>query len=238
MSKAGRNMEPSSAHWDKVWEQTSAVAPHDTVLAAIAELQVGSILEMGAGSGRDLEELHRRGHDVVFSDFSPIAVHRFSRRNPDIPAILADCRRLPFYEESFDLVFSLGLLEHFEPADRQTIIQEKFRVARRYVLIDVPQTLSLATIIKKVMMVLGKWPYGEETQFTFSQLVQELRKARDVQEIVVQYGRELIPLPRSFKGIFYSRLSASIKRIFLRSHALFAKGIAGSFGIVVAKTRD
>ena len=231
-------MEPSSKHWDKVWEQTRVLAPHDTVLAAIAKLNVGTIVEVGAGSGRDLEELHRRGHAVVFSDFSPGAIYRFSRRNPNIPAMVVDCRHLPFCDNSFDLVFSLGLLEHFERKDRKTIIQEKLRVARRYLLIDVPQTLSVATPIKRVRMALGKWPYDDETQFTFSQLVRELRGAGERHEIVAQYGRELVPLPRNFKSIFYSRLPGSIKSMFLKSHTLFARGIAGSLGIVVAKARD
>lgn len=231
-------MEPSSEHWDKVWEQTRILAPHDTVLATIAKLNVSTVVEVGAGSGRDLEELHRRGHDVVFADFSPGAVHRFSRRNPDVPAMFVDCRRLPFRNDSFDLVFSLGLLEHFEPEDRKSIIQEKLRVSRRYVLIDVPQTLSLSTPIKRVLMALGKWPYGDETQFTFSQLVRELRGAGAGHEIVAQYGRELVPLPRNFKRIFYSRLPISIKNMFLKSHTLFAKGVAGSLGIVVEKARS
>ena len=231
-------MEPSSENWDKVWEHTRILAPHDTVLATIAKLKVSTVAEVGAGSGRDLEELHRRGHDVVFTDFSPGAIHRVSQHNPDIPAVFVDCRHLPFRDDSFDLVYSVGLLEHFESADRRRIIQEQLRVARRYVLFDVPQTLSLSTPIKKVMMALGKWPYGDETQFTFSQLVRELRGAGAGGAIVAQYGRELVPLPRKFKRIFYSRLPASIKNMFLKSHALFARGVGGSLGIVVEKTRN
>ena len=235
---AGKTMEPSVEHWDMLWEKTRILAPHDTVLAAIEKLDTSMILEVGAGSGRDLEELRRRGYDVVYADFSPVAVGAFSGRNPGVPAVIADCRCLPFRDESIDLVLSLGLLEHFERETRRTIIQEKLRVARRYTLIDVPQTLSPMMLVKKALMALGRWSYGEETQFTFSQLLRELRSAGDHCEVVGQYGRELVPLPRNVKNVFYSRLPAAFRSIFIMSHSFFARGLAGSFGIIVAKTRD
>jgi len=55
-----------------------------------------------------------------------------------VHSTLASWVRLPFSDTAFDMVFSLGALEHQpEPAQRR-ILQEMTRVSRRYVVVLVP----------------------------------------------------------------------------------------------------
>lgn len=228
-------MEATASHWNEVWTTTQVAAPHDTVIATVERMRPASILEVGAGSGRDLEELFERGHNVTFSDFSETAVRKFRERHSSLRADQADARALPYENASFDLVLSLGLLEHFEVEDRARIIREQFRVARRHVLIDVPQRFAPAFIIKKVMMATGRWRYGDETEFSYGELMDEVQRAVPGAVPVAAYGRELLPLPRNRKQVVYRRMPETVRAAFLASHRFFARAGAGSLGIVFAR---
>lgn len=230
-------MEESPEHWDEFWRTSLVRYPHETTLFAIEGLNVDGVLEVGAGSGRDLQELHAEGHGVAFADWSTQAVRGFAKRNPQIPAFQVDARRLPFSDNSFDVVMSLGLLEHFDNEDRRKILQEQFRVAGRFVIVDVPQKFSPAAVITKVLTLLGIWPHGEESPFTYNQLLLEVRECAQSQRTVAAYGRELIPLPRNLKGRLYNLLPRTVRRVYVRSHRYLSRGVAGSFGIVFEKSR-
>jgi len=229
-------MKPMKKTWNNIWATTHIRYPHDIILLEIEKMSdIKKILEVGAGSGRDLEELSKRNYDVTYSDFSPVAIKKFRDRNPSIKTINCDARNLLFEDNKFDLVYSLGLLEHFGHKDRRKVIQEMFRVSSRYVLIDVPQRYSLATIGKKILILFKKWKYGEETEFSYKELLNEVKEAGLDFEVVSKYGRELIPLPRNFKNKFYQKFPSFIKRIYLKILAMLYWGITGSFGIVFKK---
>lgn len=228
-------MKATVAHWDEVWSETTVQAPHDTVLHAIQRLGVRSVLEVGAGSGRDLEELHRLNLDVMYSDFSEVAVKVFRVRNGGTAAMVADATCLPFPDDSFDVAVSLGLIEHFDEADRNSILREKFRVSRRYVLVDVPQKYAVAYLIKKGLMAVGRWPYGEETEFSYGSLVAQVNRAVPQAAVVCSYGRELFPLPRNLKQAVYQRLPNLVRQAYVGSHTLFSRIIGGSLGIIFEK---
>lgn len=56
----------------------------------------------------------------------------------DIKAVCADGFRLPFKDNSFGLVFSQGLLEHFQDAEIKDLVNEKLRVSSESVLVSMP----------------------------------------------------------------------------------------------------
>lgn len=225
-------MKPSKEIWNNVWSHTNVAYPHDSVLAEIEKLEgVRRILEIGAGTGRDLEELFERGYNVTYSDFSPIAIEKFHKRNPQIAIRECDAKNLPFEDDCFDLVYCLGLLEHFDKEDRKKIIREMFRVSKEYVLIDVPQRYSFAFLVKKFLMLISKWKYGEEIEFSYWQLLKEVKKTVPNTKAIAPYGRELMPLPRNFKDKFYQKLPFSVRKAYLKFLRLLHWGIAGSFGL-------
>lgn len=69
-----------------------------------------------AGKGV-VHHLVARGFRVTGIDISPVVVKAAGDRNPDLSAVVADVRELPFDDGSFDLVFSGSTLDHFETAD-------------------------------------------------------------------------------------------------------------------------
>ncbi|MBW1697327.1 MAG: methyltransferase domain-containing protein [Deltaproteobacteria bacterium] len=101
------------------------------------------ILEIGVGNGRMISILRSRG---VKTDFIGIDINNYIR-NAGVQGVIADCIYLPFQSESFDLVYSLGVVEHFP--ETAAAIREHARVLKSggTVLVMTPH-LGLATVIK------------------------------------------------------------------------------------------
>jgi len=90
------------------------------------------LLEVGCGMGTDLLQFARGGALVTGADLTPrsveISKERF--RLYDMPGqfVLTDAERLPFAYESFDVVYSNGVLHHTPGTD--VAVRELHRVLR------------------------------------------------------------------------------------------------------------
>jgi ubiquinone/menaquinone biosynthesis C-methylase UbiE len=74
----------------------------------------------------------------------------------------ADIFDMPFAEDSFDLVWNEGVLEHFEDAGVVRALQEMGRVSRGFVLVDVPYAGAKGYMLSKSwMQAHGQWPWGD-----------------------------------------------------------------------------
>lgn len=101
---------------------------------------------------------------------------RRSAEADNVTLILADARHCPFEDKTFDIVFHQGLLEHFrEPSH---LLRENHRILKTggLLLVDVPQTFHLYTVVKHVLLFLGRWFAGWERQFTIGSLARLLEK--------------------------------------------------------------
>lgn len=227
---------PTTKLWDKIWFNDNSFSYHESVIDQVKKLKsVSTILEIGAGSGADLLELKKLGYRVTFSDFSDVAIKNINKRAPQLKTVKCDARHLPFKKNSFDLIFCLGLLEHFNISDRKKIIKEMFRISNKYILIDVPQKYSFSTIIKKILMAMKKWEYGDETEFSYFELLYEVNQIGLNFNNFSHYGRELISLPRNFKNKLYLKLPLKLRRCYLKLLQYFYWGFTGSFGIIFKK---
>ena len=90
------------------------------------------LLEIGCGMGTDLLQFARGGARCTGIDLTPRSVaitrHRFKLYGVDGSFMISDGERLPFRSESFDVVYSNGVLHH--TPDTAGAIREVHRVLR------------------------------------------------------------------------------------------------------------
>ncbi len=90
------------------------------------------VLEIGCGMGTDSRYISKHGSDIISLDLS----HRnvaFTLKGMQIlqlkgKGVNADAERLPFKDNSFDIVYSFGVLHH--TPDTQKAINEAYRVLK------------------------------------------------------------------------------------------------------------
>lgn|SRR5215469_4889209 len=200
MGQKENGAKNSKGRWDELWRHRRRPPyVYQNVVQAAEDFLGGVkgkfILEVGCGRGATLLELARRGATTVGLDYSEEALdvcRAHERQNGTTGRttfVNGDARKLPFPSESFDYVFSVGLIEHFE--DPGQLLAEQNRVLRRggYILVQVPQTYSLYTPMKMLLIRLGKWPYGGwETQFSKRQLSDLAVKAGFEPQLCYGYG--------------------------------------------------
>jgi len=110
-------------------------------LAAIVQSGGKKILEVGSGTGTMSIFLSQLSLDVTTLDNDPqvlglakINQEKFGGKNQ---LVEGDAFHLPFPDNSFDIVFHQGLLEHFSDDQIQELLKEQLRVAPA-VLLSVP----------------------------------------------------------------------------------------------------
>ena len=101
-----------------------------------------SVLEVGCGGSLAIHLLERHGYRCVAVDHDPSSL-QFStliRTHLQTSVALADADafRLPFRDDSFDYVYSVGMIEHYERSDQEALVAEMRRCATRFVHLEVP----------------------------------------------------------------------------------------------------
>lgn len=84
------------------------------------------ILDVGCGHGMMMAHLDKQGNDVRGIDIVARSLVHNAAQGLLVSA--ADARQIPFRDDTFDLVYSLGVIEHF--TDTMGALQEKVRVCR------------------------------------------------------------------------------------------------------------
>jgi ubiquinone/menaquinone biosynthesis C-methylase UbiE len=145
------------------------------------------ILEVGAGSGYASMLFAQEGVARITLLDKSIDALRYARLLADrlelsnrVEFIHGDCKRLPLSSDSFDIVHSTGVIEHFSDEDIVQILSECQRVMRKdgKVAMIVPNLVSLE-ILARIMKTKGK---GTERHLSKSRLEALFRvcKFRDI----------------------------------------------------------
>lgn len=91
--------------WETFFEKTAFSAD---------QLRHKRVLDVGAGSGRFADVAAKCGADVIGVDlsFSLDAAQRTFENRPNIQFVQADVFQLPFRSNTFDFIYSIGVLHH------------------------------------------------------------------------------------------------------------------------------
>lgn len=162
--------------WENVWRNTDNTILEKSPFRIIDEIKYeylkqylpekGRSIEIGCGSGRLSLYLAQKGYETTLLDNSPAALD-VAKRNYEIMKIkgdfvLGDALRLPFNDNSFDVVISTGLLEHFE--EPIYVMKEMVRILKPGGLFysDIcPKKFSLLTSLD----FIGEFISGEREAF-------------------------------------------------------------------------
>lgn len=128
-------MKPNSLNYDRIasdydqryppsqqWERGQAL------LNLARRLKAGSILEAGSGTGFWLTLLSRVTPRVFGLDFSIGMLKQAGTRPAPLKLSRGTALRLPYRNESFDLVYCVDAIHHF--GDQRAFIAEAFRVLK------------------------------------------------------------------------------------------------------------
>ncbi len=214
-------------HWEKFWRERKNIdevySNEERIyqnLKKITKFENKKILEVGAGSGRDSLKLFFDNAKVFVLDYAPQSLEIIQdlnkKQNASLQCIQADAFQMPFPDDSFDIVFHQGLLEHFR--DPLPLLQENIRILKPggLLLVDVPQRYHFYTIIKHILIFFDKWFAGWETEFSIGEL-KKLMSQCGV-EPIHSYGNWMRP------GLFYRIVREILKKIGIKL-PLYPRGI-------------
>ena len=189
-------------HWDDFWKRDrdlDEIYDNDgripEELLKRMDVKDAIVMEVGAATARDSVVLSENGALAIALDYSHEALRLArdagERAGVQLLLVCGDALALPFKDDSIDLVFHQGVLEHFR--DPLPLLRENVRVTKAggRVLVDVPQTVHIYTLIKKTLIAMNAWFAGWETQFTPGELSMVLRETGLVP--LYTYGRFFSP---------------------------------------------
>lgn len=225
-------------HWQSYWKTPDHQPPlvHEEMigeLEKIVNVKGKKILEIGAGMGGDSVYLAKKGASVTTIDYTEESLSAIKENAKKEKVVLSvrkeDARELSFKDESFDVVFHQGLLEHFK--DPLAILKEHVRVVKKggYLLVDVPQTFTTYTIKKKIAIMQGRWFAGWERAFSIGELELLCRAAGLT--VVRSYGwgyyGKLYDLRNLRLGDWYESLWQWIERSRVKLYLCWCIGVIG-----------
>ncbi|MFB0565206.1 MAG: class I SAM-dependent methyltransferase [Candidatus Aminicenantaceae bacterium] len=168
--------------WAKKEDRLEVIAQHRltrsrflTLLRhVIKELGTGAcVVELGCGTAIDVGILSKNFPNCLFfaTDLSKNAVKLAKEISLELGSVfyifLSDMRNLPFTHNSMDLIFSQGVMEHFE--DPTPFFREQIRALKHsgYLVVNVPQKYTGYTLYKHRQMKKGLWKLGWETEYSY-----------------------------------------------------------------------
>ncbi|MEX1139639.1 MAG: class I SAM-dependent methyltransferase [Bacteroidota bacterium] len=213
--------ESRRSHWEDFWQEKQEIeevySNEDRIirnLQRVIGLQGKRILEIGAGTGRDSFPLAEAGADVIQLDYAEnsllILKNLARQRGLQTSIVAGDTFQLPFRDNTFDVVFHQGLLEHFRKPQAEKLLRENIRVLKPggHLLVDVPQRYHVYTLAKHMLMAMNQWFAGWERSFSIRELAGELRGLGLTP--VLSYGEWMYP------SFFYRAMREAAKKAGLR----------------------
>lgn len=181
-----KKVEGQKENWDGVWVtsnklnwfgrrlRNSQVKVLEKLLKEIDLEKSAKIVDVGCGSGRSLFDLKKLGYKNSLGIDTSLESISLCERNgfiKDKDVFRRDGTNTSFKNNEFDMVFSVGLLEHFE--DFEPFVKEMTRISNRYILLLQPNHFS---IYRKIVDAVSGTPVDEYTHYGEKEYAQSFEK--------------------------------------------------------------
>ena len=172
--------------WDKYWDENKNKKTFFNSLVAFAreyyfakyfakfiaknyDIKGKVVCEIGAGSGLTLAHLKKLGASKCAGvDYSQEAIDMANNSNKECEFIYGDAFNLSIIKDKqFDLVYSLGFLEHYTKEEQLKLIAEQKRIAKECVFIEVPYDIFYFRWLFAINRKMGRTTtFSDEELFT------------------------------------------------------------------------
>jgi len=169
--------------WEKIWTKKLITSDYSLKYLEFMrnvekDLPYGSnVLEAGCGTGQTLA-LFSAHHNTHGLDISPASLN-LSRKNCK-NSILANIFNNPYKDNTFDLVYNSGVIEHFKDPKNIFAVKEMARVTKSSgrVIIIVPNTLCIWYKVGKFVAVMRRnFEFGYEEDYSPHRLEEVMIRA-------------------------------------------------------------
>ena len=213
--------ESTKSHWENFWTEKQSVhevySNDDRVLrnlVKVTDLKGKKVMEVGAGTGRDSFGMVEKGATVYMVDYASSSLQIIKNiaieQKIVVHPVGGNAFSLPFPDETFDVVFHQGLLEHFREKEAMNLLRENVRVLKRggILLVDVPQRYHVYTVMKHILIAFDRWFAGWEREFSIPELDRILRSLGV--SPVRKYGEWMYP------SLFYRVMREGLSKLGIR----------------------
>lgn len=185
-------------NWEEFWlNKDFAIPPSnfhqkqktDFMKLLCKDKENGKVIECGCFPGKWLVwfnkelKMHPYGIDILPEKYTKSFLDKFN-----VKAIIkkADVRKIPFKDNTFDVVYSFGLIEHFE--NHNDVIEEMKR------------------ILKKDGILITAWP--NTLKFTFTRLMMYFHRKKDLEDMLPIKPKDLTNIYQdlNFKDIQFNKM--------------------------------
>jgi ubiquinone/menaquinone biosynthesis C-methylase UbiE len=211
------------------------------LVRVLGELRGKSVLDAGAGTGLHSLALASRGANLTLLDVAPqaleIARSYFEEQGLSAKYVQGSIFALPFPDETFDVVWNTGVIEHFEPAERRLAVREMLRVMKRdgtMITINPNASARIYRFAKEWAERHGRWEVGFE--LPIDTLAGDIDETHEIEESDEGWLMEL-----HFLKLFFPRplrIPYAAAHEVVQSALPFLNRLPGYLKVSVVRRRD
>jgi len=125
--------------WDDSFDHYQLDTRHAYYVNAVISDNCNKVLEIAAGSFRDMNKLNELGIDCYGVDYSDVSVVKAKLQFPSLgeKIVKGDAFALPFKDKEFDVSYHNGFWGYFDNESIDRLLQEQIRVTKRMVIATV-----------------------------------------------------------------------------------------------------
>lgn len=226
--------------WDQVWEghsNNSFIKVAEKIFYYLIPMQFGSrtvyktlediiknnnikdfsIIECGCGSGYIQKAIYEKHNcETYFLDISKVALdyakHNLKNiENKDkLHFLEMSALNMRIEDDTFDIVWNSGVIEHFHPPDQKKMISEMLRITKKngFVVIFAPSIYGKVYLkMKKRAERLGTWQAGKEVPLSTLENIIPSEYQNNFTEISKGHVYQLHYLKYIFKNLYLRYLA-------------------------------